>query len=167
MLRQSHARLKMPLCDLVSASRDHFEFPPAAAAQPSWPDAQLVRECLGGNEGAWSALIDKYKNLIYSVPVRWGFSQSDASDIFQSVVAELLSHLSGLRDPNAISGWLIQTTSHKCNRWRQEQLRESAAEDSEVIAETTAEPSPQWTSAKPTINHSAHTTNRASRERGP
>jgi RNA polymerase sigma factor (sigma-70 family) len=109
-------------------------------AEPSWPDPQLIRECLAGNEKAWAALIDKYKNLIYSVPVRWGFSQSDAGDIFQSVVAELLSHLGDVRDPNALAGWLIQVASHKCNRWRQEQSRETATEDTETVALTAPEP---------------------------
>ena len=109
-------------------------------AESSWPDPQLVRECLAGNEKAWSALIDKYKNLIYSVPVRWGFSQADASDIFQSVVAELISHIGNLRDPNALPGWLIQVASHKCNRWRQEQARETASEESETMALTAPEP---------------------------
>lgn len=109
---------------------------------PSWTEAQLVRECLAGNETAWSALIDKYKNLIYSIPIRWGFSQADSSDIFQSVVAELLTHLGTLRDPSALSGWLIQVTSHKCSRWRQEQLREAPPEDAEAAAATTPEPGP-------------------------
>ncbi len=113
-----------------------LEAPPG----PSWPDAQLVRECLAGNEGAWSALIDKYKNLIYSIPVRWGFSQSDSSDIFQSVVAEMLSHLGKLRDPAALPGWLIQVTSHKCNRWRIEQQREAPSEESEAATLTATEP---------------------------
>jgi RNA polymerase sigma factor (sigma-70 family) len=111
-------------------------------ANASWADADLVRECLAGNDKAWTALIAKYKNLIYSVPVRWGFSQADASDIFQSVVAELLSHLSGLRDPQALPGWLIQVTSNKCKRWRQEQLREAASEESETVAQSAAEPGP-------------------------
>ena len=34
---------------------------------------------------AWSALIDKYKNLIYSIPVKLGMYQ-DAADIFQACV---------------------------------------------------------------------------------
>lgn len=111
-------------------------------AEPSSADHHLVRECLAGNDKAWAALIDKYKNLIYSVPIRWGFSQADASDIFQSVVAEMLSHLGELRDPNALPGWLIQVASRKCNRWRQDQLRESAPEESETVAQTAAEPGP-------------------------
>ena len=61
-------------------------------------DAQLVQSCLDGNEAAWVTLIDKYKNLIYSIPVRWGFSQDDATDVFQSVAAQLLTELRRLRD---------------------------------------------------------------------
>ena len=38
----------------------------------TWSDARLVRACLDGNELAWSALIAKYKNLIYSIPLKAG-----------------------------------------------------------------------------------------------
>jgi len=37
-------------------------------AVPVWDDTRLVKECLRGNEQAWSLLIDKYKALIYSIP---------------------------------------------------------------------------------------------------
>jgi RNA polymerase sigma factor (sigma-70 family) len=120
----------------------HLALGTESSAELSWPDSQLVQECLAGNEKAWSGLIDKYKNLIYSVPIRQGFSQADASDIFQSVVAELLSHLGDLRDPNALPGWLIQVTSHKCNRWRRERVREAAPEESETATRAAAEPGP-------------------------
>ena len=111
-----------------------------ASAELSWPDTRLIQECIDGNEQAWAALIEKYQHLIYSVPIRWGFSQSDASDIFQSVVAELLSHLDTLREPRALSSWLIQVTSHKCHRWRAQQLREAAPEESETAIEFAVQP---------------------------
>lgn len=107
----------------------------------SSPDVRLIRECLAGSEAAWTALIDKYKNLIYSVPVRWGFSPSDASDIFQSVVAELLAELPRLREPKALPAWLIQVSSHKCSEWRKQQTREIPQEDTAAV-ETTAAPGP-------------------------
>jgi RNA polymerase sigma factor (sigma-70 family) len=88
-----------------------------------------VEECLGGNRAAWTALIEKYQNLIYSLPVRWGFSQADASDIFQSVVAQLLSELGRLREPRALPRWLIQVTSHQCIQRKREQLRETQRAD--------------------------------------
>lgn len=109
-----------------------------------WSDPHLVQECLSGNERAWEALIEKYKKLIYSVPIRWGFSQTDASDIFQSVVAELLSHLRELREPKAVAGWLLQVASHKCRQWKQEQARESVFAESQAPEVTRASgPTPE------------------------
>jgi len=85
-------------------------------------DTRLVNECLEGSDEAWSALIDKYKRLIYSIPVKYGFSSDDASDIFQAVCLELLSELPKLRKPEALPKWIMQVTSHKCfHRWKQHQ----------------------------------------------
>ena len=105
-------------------------------------DTQLVEECLQGNATAWATLIDRYKNLIYSVPVRWGFSQADASDIFQSVVAELLSELGRLREPKALPAWLFRVASHKCRQWRHHQLRETVSDERTDSAEDIPSPGP-------------------------
>jgi RNA polymerase sigma factor (sigma-70 family) len=78
-------------------------------------DAQLISRCLQGDQEAWSALIDKYKNLIYSIPIKLGMYQ-DAADIFQSVCVDLLSELPRLRDHRALPKWLMQTCYHKCLR---------------------------------------------------
>ena len=85
-------------------------------------DQSLVQNCLRGSEEAWSALIDKYKNLIFSIPVKRGFSPEDAADIFQAVCLTLVSELPRLREPRALPAWLIQTTSHKCFRWMEKSL---------------------------------------------
>ena len=104
---------------------------------PIWSDERLVQECLRGNQEAWSALIEKYKKLIYSIPVKWQLPREDANDIFQSVCVDLYSELSHLREPRALPKWLIQTTVHKCSRWRKQQSRISDQEISEDLALTT------------------------------
>ena len=95
----------------------------AREAQRAWPDTRLVRECLDGNEEAWSALIDRYKNLIFSIPIKYGFSTDDATDIFQSVCLDLLSELPKLRDAKALPKWIMQITAHKCFHRKQLQQR--------------------------------------------
>lgn len=112
---------------------------PTGAPEICWPDARLIRECLDGNERAWSALIDKYKNLIYSVPIRWGLPQADASDIFQSVIADLLTELGDLRDTNALPTWLVRVAAHKCMRRKREQMRE--------VGHGREEPGPEFSTA--------------------
>jgi RNA polymerase sigma factor (sigma-70 family) len=107
---------------------------PEQKTQLVWPDERLVRECLAGNQDAWSALIDKYKKLIYSIPVKWELSTDDANDIFQAVCVDLYSELRRLREPRALPKWLIQTTLHKCARHRNHQSRYSGEEQGEEVA---------------------------------
>jgi RNA polymerase sigma factor (sigma-70 family) len=107
------------------------------AFRGSREDEILVRECLSGNSQAWSALIDKYKNLIFSIPVKYGFSPEDANEIFQSVCLTLLRELSQLREPRALAAWLIRATSHTCKSYRHKQRMYVDSEiDENLNAET-------------------------------
>ncbi len=99
------------------------------AQQTAWPDTRLVRECLKGDEAAWSALIDKYKNLIFSIPLKYGFSADDATDIFQAVCLELLAELPKLRKPQALPKWIMQVTAHKCFHGKRQQQRTEPLEE--------------------------------------
>ena len=66
-------------------------------------------------------LLDRYKNLIYSIPVRYGAPPQDAADIFQAVCLDLFNELPRLRDANALQGWLIRVATHKCYHWKRQQ----------------------------------------------
>lgn len=96
-------------------------------------DESLIQGCLQGDEEASSALIDRYANLIYSIPIKLGMYR-EAPDIFQSVCVELLSNLSQLRDYQALPKWLIQTCYRKC--LRQQQLVNRQVELEPAFAES-------------------------------
>jgi len=109
---------------MVNTSRDTARKKPASnELRAAWPDARLVRECVDGNEEAWRALIFKYKNLIFSIPVKYGFSVDDSTDIFQAVCLDLLSELPKLRKVKALPKWIMQITAHKCFHRKQQQIR--------------------------------------------
>jgi RNA polymerase sigma factor (sigma-70 family) len=84
-------------------------------------DVRLVRDCLRGREEAWEALLDKYKNLIYSIPTRQGIPRDSAADIFQRVCVLLLAELPHLRQAQALPMWLIRVTARECTRWRRQE----------------------------------------------
>jgi RNA polymerase sigma factor (sigma-70 family) len=96
-----------------------------ALKKPSkqWDDTRLVKECLSGNEEAWSLLIEKYKALIYSIPVKYGLPPHEAADVFQATCMELLTRMAELREPRALPKWLMQVTHHECYRWKRQQQR--------------------------------------------
>jgi len=115
--------------------------PPKLKTHTSWANKRLVHGCIGGDEAAWDAFLNKYKNLIYSIPVKYGFSPDDASDIFQAVCMDVLTELPKLREPDALPKWLIQLTSHRCFHWKRDQQR-YVSSDSEQTAEIADEQSP-------------------------
>ena len=110
--------------------------PLTARRELSWPDTRLVRECRNGNEEAWAALLDKYKNLIFSIPIKRGLPRDEAADVFQRVCVLLLAELPHLREPKALPMWLIRVTSRECARWRRQEHPVSARET--VTLETAA-----------------------------
>src|SRR5713101_86365 len=89
----------------------------------AWDDGRLVKECVSGNEEAWSLLIEKYKALIYSIPVKYGLPPHEAADVFQVTCMELLTRLPELREPRALPKWLMQVAHHQCFRWKRQQQR--------------------------------------------
>jgi len=102
-------------------------------------DERLIGRCLKGDQEAWSALIDKYKNLIYSIPIKLGMYQ-DAGDVFQSVCVDLLSELPRLREHRALPKWLMQTCYHKCLHYQRaaDRLVELAPEGTDSDAASPA-----------------------------
>ena len=106
-------------------------------------DERLVADCLRGNQQAWAALLDKYKNLIYSIPIKLNM-YDDAGDIFQAVCLDLLTDLPRLREARALTKWLMQTCYHKCLQYRRRAERhvpfEEEAENSRVESSAAALP---------------------------
>ncbi|SRR5260221_178048 len=102
----------------------------AEASEDEW----LVQGCIRGERQAWEDLIDKYKRLIYSIPIKYGASPEDAADVFQSVCIEVLNSLSQLKNVQSLRSWLITVTIRQAYRWRKRQANhvELDAMDPEV-----------------------------------
>jgi RNA polymerase sigma factor (sigma-70 family) len=92
-------------------------------------DRDLVQGCLKGREADWNLLINKYKNLIFSIPIRYGLSREEAADIFQAVCLELIQDLAKVKDPMALPKWLMQVTAHKCFHWKRQRARMVSQDD--------------------------------------
>jgi RNA polymerase sigma factor (sigma-70 family) len=106
-------------------------------------DARLVKECLRGEQAAWSELLWKYKNLIFSIPIKRGFSHDDAADIFQSVCLDLVNELSNLREPRALAAWLIRITHNKCSHSMKDKRRFGEPEENRPEPALPAEAIPE------------------------
>lgn len=108
------------------ASEEHSESGP-------YDDLELVQRCIGGEQNAWNELVEKYARLVYSIPRRYGFCESDADDVFQTVFSIVVKSLAKLRDHARISSWLITTTRREC--WRKGRGRSTNVEAPECVVD--------------------------------
>ncbi|MGB7285241.1 MAG: sigma-70 family RNA polymerase sigma factor [Candidatus Acidiferrum sp.] len=106
----------------------------------AWSDERLVKECLSGNEEAWSLIIEKYKALIYSIPVKYRLPPHEAAEVFQATCVELLKRLPELREPRALPKWLMQVAHHQCYRWKQQEQRLVSSDDDDSGLPVTGTP---------------------------
>ena len=86
----------------------------------SWdeaPDALIIDACLEGDEKGWQVLVNRYKRLVYSIPIKWGLSPEDSVDIFQSVWMDCFRQLSSLRNMELLQPWLTRVAIRKCHRF--------------------------------------------------
>lgn len=105
-------------------------------------DEWLVQGCLQGDQRAWEELIDKYKRLIFSIPIKYGASPDDAADVFQAVCIEVLNSLPQLKSAQSLRSWLITVTIRQSYRWKKRQanhveLDAMEPDTAEGIASTT------------------------------
>jgi RNA polymerase sigma factor (sigma-70 family) len=96
-------------------------------------DRELIAACIDNDAKAWETLILRYQRLIYSIPIKQGFSSVDAADVFQSVCLILLKKLPTLRKQEKLFSWLMTTTTRECWRvagqWRRESTLENRDPD--------------------------------------
>lgn len=99
--------------------------------EPEATDAELIQQCLAGQQAAWKTLLSRYERLIYYTALRTGVSQDEAADVFQAVCLNWLEGLGRLRDPQRIGAWLVTTTRRECwARWKRHRDTEDDPEPS-------------------------------------
>ena len=101
-------------------------------------DHSLVLGCLAGDRRAWDDLVRRYARLLYGIARRYGLSEDEAADVFQTVCLRLIQNLEKLRDDQHLTGWLITSTRHECGHVLRKKWRENTAEDSESLLQSAA-----------------------------
>jgi RNA polymerase sigma-70 factor (ECF subfamily) len=78
-------------------------------------DAELVTRCRGGDEQAWSELVNRFSRYVYGIAIQaFRLSEHDAEDVFQDCFARVYEHLDRLRDESALRPWIGQLTRRLC-----------------------------------------------------
>jgi RNA polymerase sigma factor (sigma-70 family) len=84
---------------------------------------ELVRAALAGDRPAWDELVHRFTPLVLSITARYRLAPADAADVSQTVWLQLVQHLSDVREPRALPGWIVTTVRNECTRLLRAQRR--------------------------------------------
>jgi RNA polymerase sigma factor (sigma-70 family) len=86
--------------------------------------AALVRRAATGDPRAWDAIVAEYGGLVWSVARGFRLSDAQTADAVQTTWLRLVEHLSEIREPERIAGWLRTTARRACLAILREAVRE-------------------------------------------
>jgi RNA polymerase sigma factor (sigma-70 family) len=72
-----------------------------------------VRAASRGDAGAWSALVDRFAPLVWSIARSYRLSQHDAADVSQTTWLRLAEHIHHVRQPERVGAWLATTAGRE------------------------------------------------------
>lgn len=68
-----------------------------------------VQRAADGDQEAWQWIVEQYSGLVWSVVRRFRLGDGATADAVQTTWMALVEHLSSIRDPRALPGWLATT----------------------------------------------------------
>lgn len=75
-------------------------------------DMQLIEACLAGDQDNFTELVERYKNLVYSIILRQTNNQDEASDLAQDVFLKAYKNLAKYTPEFKFSTWIMKITSN-------------------------------------------------------
>jgi len=91
--------------------------------------AGLVAAAAGGDETAWSRLVDHFAGLVWSVIRGYRMSVADSADVSQTTWMRLAEHIHKVREPERIGAWLATTAGRECLRMIRQNQRAVPSDD--------------------------------------
>jgi len=104
-------------------------------------DYQLIQNCLAGDQEYFTELVNRYKNLVYSIILRQTRSHDEANDLAQDVFLKVYRNLASYTPEFKFSTWVMRITSnHIIDQHRKKKLEtvslEAYTEDGGVVGST-------------------------------
>lgn len=77
-------------------------------------DQKYITMTLAGDVNAFAILIDRYKNMVYTLCLRMMKTAEDAEEIAQDVFLKAFQKLSTFKGTSKFSTWIYSITYHRC-----------------------------------------------------
>jgi RNA polymerase sigma-70 factor (ECF subfamily) len=78
------------------------------------PDEEIISRILKGEQSAFSILVEKYQNYVFTLVLRFTENREDAEEIAQDVFVKAYRSLADFRGDSKFSTWLFTITRTTC-----------------------------------------------------
>jgi RNA polymerase sigma factor (sigma-70 family) len=78
------------------------------------PDEQIINRILTGEQSAFSLLVERYQNYVFTLILRFTDSREDAEEIAQDTFVKAYRSLADFRGDSKFSTWLFTITRTTC-----------------------------------------------------
>ncbi|MBK7722452.1 MAG: sigma-70 family RNA polymerase sigma factor [Austwickia sp.] len=102
----------------------------------------LVAAALGGDQGAWRDIVDRYSPIVWAACRAFRLADPDAADVAQTVFLRLVEHLPAIHEPAALPGWIRTTARRECLRAIEDRNRQALSRFDD-LATTQLPPDPR------------------------
>lgn len=75
-----------------------------------------MKRAAGGDQTAWSALVDQFAQMVWSIARSFRLDEATAKDVSQTVWLRLVENLDKITDPERLPGWLATTCRREALR---------------------------------------------------
>ncbi len=73
----------------------------------------LVRSAASGDKAAWTALVERFSGLVWSIARAHRLSFADAEEVFQTTWLKLTENMLRLKEPERVGAWLAATARNE------------------------------------------------------
>jgi RNA polymerase sigma factor (sigma-70 family) len=120
---------------------------------PDNDDITLLKQYAKGDESAFTLLVQRYVNLVYSTALRQIRNPSHAEEITQAVFIILTRKARSLGSKTILSGWLYQTARLTASNFLRSEIRRQHREQEAYMQSTLTESDPaSWEHIAPLLD---------------
>ena len=87
-------------------------------------DYELIKLVMSGDQNAFAQLVNRYKNLVYSVVLRMVNNTEEANDLAQEIFIKLYKNLDKYQPEYKFSTWLIRISTNHIIDYRRKRKKE-------------------------------------------
>ncbi len=97
------------------------------------PDEEIISRILKGEQSAFSILVAKYQNYVFTLVLRFTENREDAEEIAQDVFVKAYRSLADFRGDSKFSTWLFTITRTTCLSFLRKKKLDTQSLDNERI----------------------------------